>query len=166
MILGVNAMKTYTDSNSNPFMAVPALLSRSQERILASSKVNPITLCHGPPGTGKSFTIAAVALNHMAQGESVLVASHMDHAVDVVEEKIDTMLGGAEVTVRAGRQGYLSQLKKFMESCLSGQMTANLSSDSLVYELFTEVQETMRALQHAHGDTLHRPVHIWICRCW
>jgi len=134
-------------------MAVPALLSRSQEKILASSKINPVTLCHGPPGTGKSFTIAAIALNHVAQGESVLVASHMDHAVDVVEEKIDTMLGGGEVTVRAGRQGYLSQLKKFMESCLSGQMTANLSEDSLVFELFEEIQETMHSL-HAEEHEL------------
>lgn len=140
--------ETPMESHPNPesLMVVPALLSRSQEKILNSSQVNPVTLCHGPPGTGKSFTIAAIALNHAAQGESVLVASHMDHAVDVVGSTIETMLGGSEMTVRAGRRGYLSQLKQLMESCLSGQMTSNLSDDSLVYELFAEVQETIDAL--------------------
>ena len=144
VMMGVTPMQTYQDSDG--FMAVPALLSRSQEKILTSARVNPVTLCHGPPGTGKSFTIAAIALNHVARGESVLVASHMDHAVDVVWEKIDAMLGGEEVTVRAGRQGYLSQLKKFIEACLAGQMTANLTDEAELKALLEEVKETMRTL--------------------
>jgi len=134
-------------SGSRPVMPVPALLSRAQEKIVQSSQINPVTLCHGPPGTGKSFTIAAVALSHVAIGQSVIVASHMDHAVDVVEEKIDAMLGGAEVTVRAGRRGYLPQLKKFMEACLSGQIIADLPDDSVVHELSGQVRETMRCLR-------------------
>jgi len=105
---------------------VPALLSQAQERIVQSSRVNPVTLCHGPPGTGKSFTIAAIALDHVTRGEKVLVASRQDSAVDVVQEKINSMLGGEEVTVRAGRKDHLSKLKKFIEACLAGQMSNNL----------------------------------------
>ncbi|NWK54773.1 ATP-binding protein [Verrucomicrobiaceae bacterium N1E253] len=133
-------------SGSDDFFAVPALLSRSQENILASARVNPVTLCHGPPGTGKSFTIAAIALNHVARGERVLVASHMDHAVDVVQEKIESMIGGEEVTVRAGRRGYLSSLKRFIEACLSGQLTADPVSEAGLARQFSKVKGTMREL--------------------
>ncbi|MCP5535984.1 MAG: hypothetical protein H7A51_07075 [Akkermansiaceae bacterium] len=149
IMLGVAPMQTYPHADS--FSAVPALLSQSQERILASSRINPVTLCHGPPGTGKSFTIAAIALNHVARGETVLVASGKDHAVDVVHEKIDTMLGGEEVTVRAGRQGHLVQLKRFIEAFLAGQMTADLPFEEELEALYSQLNNTMRDL---HADEL------------
>lgn len=147
IMLGVEPMKTYSDPPDS-FMAVPALLSQSQERILASSRVNPVTLCHGPPGTGKSFTIAAIALNHVARGETVLIASGKDHAVNVVHDKIDTMLGGEEVTVRAGRKDHLSQLKRFIDACLAGQMTSEQMNAEEMSNLFLQVEETMRQLHH------------------
>lgn len=147
VMLGVEEM--LPSEAGDDFLAVPALLSQSQECILESSRHNPVTLCHGPPGTGKSFTIAAIALNHVARGESVLVASRMDHAVDVVWEKIDTMLGGEEVTVRAGRKGYLSQLKRFIEACLAGQMTTGLVTETELRRRFSDIKQTMRDL---HAD--------------
>lgn len=149
IMLGAEEMQP--GRQDDDFMAVPALLSQSQERILKSSRSHPVTLCHGPPGTGKSFTIAAIALNHVARGESVLVASRMDHAVDVVQDKIDTMLGGGEVTVRAGRQGHLSRLKRYIEACLAGQMTTRVSTDEELRLQFSQVKDTMRDL---HGDEL------------
>ncbi|MFK7910590.1 MAG: DEAD/DEAH box helicase [Akkermansiaceae bacterium] len=149
IMLGMEDMQELKQADD--FMAVPALLSQSQERILKSSRNFPVTLCHGPPGTGKSFTIAAIALNHVARGESVLVASRMDHAVDVVQEKIDTMLGGDEVTVRAGRRDHLSKLKRYLESCLAGQMTTNVTTDTELRRQFSQVKATMSEL---HGDEL------------
>lgn len=99
---------------------VPAILSPAQESVLESAGSHPITLAVGPPGTGKSFTIAALAIEAMSRGESVLIASKMDHAVDVVAEKIEESLGLKDVCVRAGRKSYLKELKKFFENLLSG----------------------------------------------
>lgn len=144
ILLGVEPMRTFPE-NGKPAL-VPALLSRAQERILASSQVNPVTLCHGPPGTGKSFTIAAIALQHAARGEKVLIASRKDSAVDVVQEKIDTMLGGEEVTVRAGRKDHLSRLKRFMEACLAGQMSGDLPFGKELEILLGRVKSTMDTL--------------------
>ncbi len=46
----------------------------------------------GPPGTGKSHTIVAIAFNAVMNGKSILVLSDKKEALDVVEEKItDTM---------------------------------------------------------------------------
>ncbi len=148
-MLGVEPMQIMPE-NKKP-VTVPALLSQSQERILASSRVNPVTLCHGPPGTGKSFTIAAIALDHVARGEKVLIASRQDSAVDVVQEKIDTMLGGEEVTVRAGRKDHLSRLKRFMEACLAGQMSSGLPYGKELDILLDRVEQTVETL---HADEL------------
>lgn len=99
---------------------LPAILSPAQEAVLKSSREYPITLAVGPPGTGKSFTIASLAIEAMSRGESVLIVSKMDHAVDVVADKIEQGLELEGVCVRAGRKAYLAQLKKFIENLLCG----------------------------------------------
>lgn len=99
---------------------VPALLSEAQERIAVSASCRPLTLAVGPPGTGKSFTIAALAMEAVSRGESVLIASKMDHAVDVVADKIEETLGLPGLCVRAGRKNYLRDLKQFLDELLAG----------------------------------------------
>ncbi|MGB0992218.1 MAG: DEAD/DEAH box helicase [Akkermansiaceae bacterium] len=138
-------------------IAVPALLSQAQEKIVHSARHHPVTLCHGPPGTGKSFTIAAVALDHVSRGESVLVASRMDHAVDVVEEKIDTMLSGDEITLRAGRKEYLKKLKHYLEACIAGQITANTPEEIQLRRLYSDIKKSYSSLL---GDE-HRMESEW-----
>ncbi|MEA1952457.1 MAG: AAA domain-containing protein [Planctomycetota bacterium] len=90
--------------------------------ILASAGSVPLTLVVGPPGTGKSYTEAALALDHLSRGESVLVASRMNHAVDVVARKIETMIGPGPYVIRGGRKQYLRDLKKFLQQILHGIM--------------------------------------------
>lgn len=102
---------------------IPVWLSEAQEKIAASARERGLTLAVGPPGTGKSFTIAALAIEAMSRGESVLIASKMDHAVDVVADKIEETLGLPGVCVRGGRSSYLRDLKKFLEDLLSGLHT-------------------------------------------
>jgi len=99
---------------------VPAVLSHSQQKILASANSVPLTLVVGPPGTGKSYTVAALALDHLSRGESVLVASRMNHAVDVVARKIEAMIGPGPYVIRGGRKEYLRDLKKFLDQILHG----------------------------------------------
>jgi hypothetical protein len=99
---------------------VPAVLSQAQKRILESAAQSPVTLVIGPPGTGKSFTIAALAMEHLSRGQSVLIASKMNHAVDVVGNKIEQQLGVKGCVIRGGRKQYLKDLKRYLEQLLSG----------------------------------------------
>lgn len=103
---------------------VPAALSESQKRALELAATNPLTLVIGPPGTGKSFTIASLAMEHLSRGQSVLIASKMDHAVDVVGAKIEQQLGIKGCVVRGGRKQYLKDLKRYLEQLLSGMHMA------------------------------------------
>ncbi|OIJ12850.1 DNA helicase [Anaerobacillus arseniciselenatis] len=52
------------------------------------SKYNPATFVWGPPGTGKTYTLARVAANKYFQGKRVLILSHSNQAVDVLLEEI------------------------------------------------------------------------------
>jgi hypothetical protein len=103
--------------------AVPAVLSGAQQKILRSARRRPLTLVVGPPGTGKSYTLSAVALDHVLRGESVLIACRTDRALDVIEDKLQAMLGETTTILRGGSRDYLRDLKAFLKRVLSGQVT-------------------------------------------
>lgn len=128
---------------------IPAILSTAQEKIAASAGIHPLTLAVGPPGTGKSFTIAALAMEAMSRGESVLIASKMDHAVDVVADKIEQTLGLPGVCVRAGRKSYLKDLKKFFEDLLSGLLTNESVCRTSVTSVENQIKRGKMAIERA-----------------
>lgn len=135
---------------------IPAYLSPAQEAIVTSARWNPITLAVGPPGTGKSFTIAALAIDTISRGGSVLVCSKMDHAVDVVGDLIEKQLGFPGLVVRGGRKNYLKQLKDFLEELLAGMHTRDaptkkeiLAARSGLQRLHKEIDSTERGLERS-----------------
>lgn len=54
----------------------------SQEQALHMALGSEVTYIIGPPGTGKTSTLAAIAFAHLRQGRTVLVAAHTNIAVD------------------------------------------------------------------------------------
>ncbi|MFC7783961.1 AAA domain-containing protein [Rossellomorea sp. GCM10028870] len=56
------------------------------------SKYNPVTYVWGPPGTGKTYTLARVAAYHYSEGKKVLLLSHSNAAVDVLIEEMHHFL--------------------------------------------------------------------------
>lgn len=99
---------------------VPTILSLAQQKILLAASTYPFNLIVGPPGTGKSYTISALAIEHLSKGKSVLIASRTDQAVDVIANKIENQLDIKEVIVRGGKSSYLRDLQKHLKNLLSG----------------------------------------------
>lgn len=62
-----------------------------QNLALKKSNIQPITFIWGPPGTGKTTTLAKIALEHMLQGERILMVSYSNVSVDGAVLKIATM---------------------------------------------------------------------------
>lgn len=62
--------------------------NKEQERIISRLETSGSVLVQGPPGTGKSHTIANVIGHLLANGKTVLVASHTSKALRVVREKV------------------------------------------------------------------------------
>jgi very-short-patch-repair endonuclease len=63
-------------------------LSRKQEEAINNALVQDLTVINGPPGTGKSHTIAALVLNLAYQDKTVLVTSKTNEAVRVVSDML------------------------------------------------------------------------------
>jgi hypothetical protein len=60
--------------------------------LILRSKYNPVTFVWGPPGTGKTYTLARVAANKYFQEKRVLILSHSNQAVDVLISEISTFI--------------------------------------------------------------------------
>ena len=83
--------------------AFPLPLTQAQQEIVRSAREAPLTVATGPPGTGKSYTITAVVLDAMLRGQSVLIASQMDKAVQIVADQVEEIAGPYAIARSGGR---------------------------------------------------------------
>ena len=91
----------YADHTNFAFGYTPRSL---RGRIVESARSAPLTVVTGPPGTGKSYTIAAIMLDAMLNGQTVLLASQMDKAVEVVAKHVEQQAGPLSVARSGGRR--------------------------------------------------------------
>ncbi|GHH37149.1 hypothetical protein GCM10018773_13490 [Streptomyces candidus] len=75
-------------------VVTPGWSNESQELVVAAAMTRPLTVTTGPPGTGKSEVVTAVVATTVASGQSVLVASTNNEAVNVVAERCDAIAPG------------------------------------------------------------------------
>ena len=62
------------------------------KELFVRSKYNPVTFVWGPPGTGKTYTLARTAANHYLKDKKVLILAHSNQAVDVLMAEIATFV--------------------------------------------------------------------------
>lgn len=72
----------------------PIPLNEEQRKILSAIRKPDCAYIsvQGPPGTGKSHTITAIAFDGILRGQTVLVLSDKTEALDVVQDKLETVL--------------------------------------------------------------------------
>ncbi len=78
-------------------------VARGQTVAKQHVRENPITVIWGPPGTGKTHTMAEVAIECITQGKTVLVVSHSNISVDGVAAKV------AEIMRKEGMETLLER---------------------------------------------------------
>ncbi|MBQ1612485.1 MAG: AAA family ATPase, partial [Alphaproteobacteria bacterium] len=113
----IKDMKSITDF----YPITPLSLSDSQEQVIKNIDNNKFIAVQGPPGTGKSQTIVNLVAHLIANGKTVLVASRMDKAVDVVADRLNE-LGAPFLALRAGRMNYQKQLSNQLNDLLNGKV--------------------------------------------
>ena len=116
-----------------PFYPItPLALSDSQERVIRNIENNKLIAVQGPPGTGKSQTIVNLVAHLIANGKTVLVASRMDKAVDVVADRLNN-LGAPYLALRAGRMNYQRQLSAQLQELVSGKTALDENLDEYIF---------------------------------
>lgn len=122
----------------------PVPLNEEQRKILSALKdpqCNYVSV-QGPPGTGKSHTITALAFEGILSNQSVLVLSDKTEALDVVQDKLESVLS----KVRHGDEDFPNPILRLGHS---GNTYTRLVSASAREKIKTHHQAAMR-----HADEL------------
>lgn len=124
----------------------PLSLSDSQENVIKSIENNTFVAVYGPPGTGKSQTIVNLVSHLIASGKTVLVASRMDKAVDVVSERLNE-LGAPFLALRAGRMNYQKQLNFQLQDLLSNKVDLDSDYDDAIFADVKDMKELLNSIK-------------------
>ncbi|MFI1483950.1 AAA domain-containing protein [Streptomyces sp. NPDC020747] len=95
----------------------PGPCNESQELVVSSAMTQPLTVATGPPGTGKSEVVTAIVTTCVAAGQSVLVASTNNEAVNVVAQRCDDIAPG--LLMRTGNAEALEREAAKLERLLA-----------------------------------------------
>lgn len=85
-------------------LVTPLPCNEAQGAILRSAMTRRLTVATGPPGTGKSQLVANLVATAIAAGQTVLVASTNNDAVDEVWRRCDELVPGSVVRTGSARK--------------------------------------------------------------
>lgn len=155
-------------SAADPFQAQAVRLAREHSGLVI----------HGPPGTGKSQTIANIIGDHVARGERVLLVCDKRTALDVVANRLQHLgLGGLYALVYDPQRDKRDLYKGIREQLDAlAAVTTNLNAVAQLAKVDGELQELHDALSGyyravaaspiEHGPSFHSLVGQWLALSW
>ena len=138
------------DSNSDFYPITPLSLSDSQERVIRNVENSKLIAVQGPPGTGKSQTIVNLVAHLIANCKTVLVASRMDKAVDVVADRLND-LGAPYLALRAGRMNYQKQLSFQLQELTSGKFELDNDVEDFIFADLKDMKQHLDCLRETES---------------
>jgi superfamily I DNA and/or RNA helicase len=124
------------------------------------SKYNPVTFLWGPPGTGKTYTLARVAAYHYSEGKRVLLLSHSNAAVDVLIEEMHQFLNehdrwkpGDVIRYGANRKTYQEEVTDLSVTQLLEQKDPQLAHEKNKVETYRRRLKKKLAKSFSHYDS-------------
>ena len=147
---------------SDFFPVTPLALSDSQLSVIENLETNQLVSVCGPPGTGKSQTIVNLVAHLIANGKTVLVASRMDKAVDVVADRLNE-LGAPYLALRAGRLNYQKQLSFQLQDLLSNKVDLNEGAEDSIIVDVSDMKKLLNSINEAEkkAETLIKKEKEW-----
>ncbi|MEU9188080.1 AAA domain-containing protein [Streptomyces sp. NPDC048484] len=119
-------------------VVAPLELNEGQEAVIRAAMVRRLTVATGPPGTGKSQLIVNAVATARAAGQTVLVASTNNKAVDEVWERCEALAPG--LLVRTGNQAAVEEELRTLEQ-LTRSVRPHQSSQIHRGELRNQLRE-------------------------
>ncbi len=161
-----NAGDCLSPDDSRFYFPLPA--NDEQRKIAERLKTQPYVLVKGPPGTGKSHTIANLICHLLARGDRILVTAQKPKALTVLREKLPSGIQSLCVTFL----GTSSEDRRFLEESIrriiqeknewKGTEWAEQEIDKLEKELrkledrIAEIDQDLREIRESetHSHTL------------
>ncbi|MBF7072397.1 AAA family ATPase [Glaciecola sp. MH2013] len=143
-----NSANKNTEKLQYPYL--PCVFSRAQIDIMRIASEESLGVVTGPPGTGKSFTIAGVAAEHMLRGKSTLIVAGSETALDVIANKLSIDFALENSFIRSGQKVFLKQLKLYLSDLLSGQH--KLAQAGKHQTLSAEIQKHVAAIHNIESQ--------------
>ncbi|NOQ73328.1 MAG: AAA family ATPase [Crocinitomix sp.] len=122
-------------------------LNDSQYSAIVNSNEKIISVVSGPPGTGKSFTIANLAAEKVSKGKSILITSKNKEALDVIEEKIKDQLGIKNLCVNPSQDEKFAWMKDHLDFVLGRRYKKKNIQ-------FSQIEVAFARFQKMHDDHL------------
>ena len=144
------------------YPVTPLSLSDAQLNVVKNVENTKLVSVFGPPGTGKSQTIVNLVAHLIANGKTVLVASRMDKAVDVVAERLND-LGAPFLALRAGRQNYQKELQMQLQDLTSEKINLDEGVESSILCDISDMEELLKAVSNLEkkAETIIKLEHEW-----
>ncbi|WP_327185523.1 caspase, EACC1-associated type [Streptomyces sp. NBC_01334] len=133
-------------------VVAPLELNEGQEAVIRAAMVRRLTVATGPPGTGKSQLIVNAVATARAAGQTVLVASTNNKAVDEVWERCEALAPG--LLVRTGNQTAVEEELRSLEQ-LTRSVRPHQSSQMHRGELRNRLRD-QEALRRQLAEVAHR----------
>ena len=142
---------------------LPVPVNEEQRKILSalSEPTCNYVSVQGPPGTGKSHTITALAFESILRRQSVLILSDKTEALDVVQDKLESVLARVRYgdedfpnpILRLGRSG--NTFNRLVSSSAQAKIKSHFEAGRQhAGRLEREVTETLAALKSDIAKTV------------
>ncbi|MBM7602224.1 hypothetical protein JOC75_000194 [Metabacillus crassostreae] len=112
--------------------------------LVLRSKYNSVTFVWGPPGTGKTYTLGRVAANKYFKGQSVLILSQSNQAVDVLMNEVSRFVD------KKGRFHEGDLLRYGSQTSIVSQVS--LTTTELLVKRHPELAQQKQKLQEEKND--------------
>lgn len=141
-------------------LACPLPADSSQIKAIIDAEKGESFVLDGPPGTGKSQTIANMIVNFLYHGKTVLFVAEKEVALDVVKKRLEELgLGDfcLQLANPSGMKGQaLSQIGRQLDLGQTKEVEDYLSVAADILEKRKEINKTLENL-HEKGDYVFSP---------
>ena len=121
-----------------------------QDAVAFALLADDVAIIHGPPGTGKTTTLAEVIAQAVERGERVLACAASNTAVDNLLERLQRLV---PYVVRVGHPARV--FEHLRDYTLDGQVEKDPSSQ-VIKDLRRELEQCLRMAQRSNGGRRER----------
>ena len=122
-----------------------------QLNILKSSYANTVTLVDGPPGSGKTHTVANIIGHYLAEGKRILVLSKKKKALRVLKNMIDPAFNGLVVSRIMDSNDDINETLYYINEFISNHTTLEMEAKAKKLageraDILSRMEETKSAI--------------------